>query len=133
MPRAYHIDLAQHVAGADARWVDNLISRFALPGVEGTGRGSSRRLTASALHHIALIRSLTDELGLTASAAVSVAHSLLSSADETDLAVGPWVRISFQRAEFIRHVDALIADGVESISPTRRGRPPGSRPSAIKR
>jgi hypothetical protein len=124
LPRFYHIDLAQHVAGADARWVDNLLSRFALPGVDGAGRGSSRRLTATAIQHIALVRSLTDGLGLSTSAAVSLAGSLLSGSVDADLAAGPWLRVAFRREEFLRHVDALIADGVESIAPTRRGRPP---------
>ena len=127
MPRAYHIDLAQHVAGADARWVDNLISRFALPGVDVSGRGASRRITEVGIQHIALVRSLTLDLGLALAFAVPLARTLLSSQDEAQVSAGPWVRLSFQRTEFTRHVDALIADGVESITPTRRGRPPTSR------
>ena len=124
MPRAYHIDVARHVAGADARWVDNLISRFALPGVDGFGRGASRRLTDEGIQHIALIRSLTAELGLGLTVAVQLARNLLSGTEDAELHAGPWVRFSFRRAEFIRHINVLIADGVESITPTRRGRPP---------
>lgn len=124
MPRAYHIDVAQHVAEADARWVDNLISRFALPGVETAGRGAPRRLTAVGVQHIALIRSLTVDLGVALTAAVALAQALLSGAGDSQLPAGRWVQLGFRRAEFIRHVDALIGDGVESITPTRRGRPP---------
>jgi len=119
--------LAQHVAGADARWVDNLISRFALPGVDGTGRGSSRRITEIGIQHIALVRSLSVELGFALSTAVPLAKTLLASSDDAELDVGPWVRLRFRRAEFKRHIDGLIADGVEAITPTRRGRPPASR------
>jgi len=125
LPRAYHIDLAQHVAGADARWVDNLISRFSLPGVETAGRGAARRLTAIGIQHVALIRSLTVDLGLALTAAVALARTLLSTSDD-DWSAGPWVSLEFRRTEFVRHIDALIADGVESITPVRRGRPPGS-------
>ena len=124
MPRFYHIDLAQHVVGTDARWIDNLISRFVLPGIEGSGRGASRRLTEIGIQHIALIWSLTRDLGLPISAAVAAAQSLLSAGADAGLRAGPWLRVTFNRDEFVRHVDALIADGVESITPTRRGRPP---------
>jgi hypothetical protein len=127
LPRAYHIDLAQYVAAADARWVDNLISRFSLPGIDGSGRGESRRITEVGIQHIALIRSLTVDLGLALTVAVPLAKTLLSSPDEDALPAGPWIRVAFRRAEFARHVDARIADGVESITPTRRGRPPTSR------
>lgn len=129
MPRFYHVDLAQHVAGADARWVDNLISRFAIPGVEGNGRGASRRLTLTAVQHIALVRSLTTSLGLPLTQAVATAQSLLASPVRAEVSVGRWLRIVFDREEFLQYVDELIADGVEAMTPTRRGRPPAVRDS----
>lgn len=118
------------MAKAETRWVDNLISRFAIPGVEGIGRGASRRFTIAAIQHVALIRSLTIDLELPLIAAVPLARSLLSSANDAEVHAGPWLRFSFRRADFVRHVDALIADGVEAITPTRRGRPPTKVPAA---
>jgi hypothetical protein len=59
--------------------------------------------------------------------AVSVAGALLSNPNEDELAVGSWFRLSFKREEFLRHIDQLIADGVEAMAPTRRGRPHGTR------
>ena len=125
LPRVYHIDVAQYVTRADARWVDNLISRFSLPGVEGAGRGASRRLTETAIQHIALISVLSADLGLPLTLAVPLAESLLSGT-ESELAAGAWIRFTFKRAEFLQHIDGLIAEGVEALTPTRRGRPPAS-------
>ena len=126
MPQVYHVDLAQHAASADARWVDNLISRFVISGVEGSGRGSSRRLSLSAIHEIALIRTLTADLGIPLTSAVPVAQSLLSGKDVV-VAVGPWLRIEFNRFAFLQEINELVADGVEAMTPVRRGRPPSAR------
>ena len=119
----YHVDLAQHVASADARWVDNLISRFVVSGVDGSGRGSARRLTLAAVREIALIRTLSADLGIPLTSAVPIAQRILAS-DGAEVSVGPWLRIGFNRTEFLERVDELIADGVEVMTPTRRGRPP---------
>ena len=35
MARAYHTDVIAFAADADAKWIDNLLSRFAIPGVTG--------------------------------------------------------------------------------------------------
>ena len=123
MPRVYHVDLAQHVASADARGVDNLISRFVVSGVDGSGRGSARRLTLAAVREIALIRTLSADLGIPLTSAVPIAQRILAS-DGAEVSVGPWLRIGFNRTEFLERVDELIADGVEAMTPTRRGRPP---------
>jgi hypothetical protein len=112
------------VASTDARWVDNLISRFRISGVEESGRGASRRLTLAAIREIALIRSLSNDLGIPLPNAVPIAQSLLADPELSEVPVGSWLRVAFDRNTFCAHVDSLVADGVEAITPTRRGRPP---------
>jgi hypothetical protein len=53
--------------------------------------------------------------------------SLLGSSPPAEVTVGPWLRVTFERDGFLQYVDELIADGVESLAPTRRGRPPALR------
>lgn len=122
MAKLYHVDIARHAADADAKWVDNLLSHFAIPGVESGRQGSPRRISLLGIQHIALVRALTRELGLSVGSAVSLATRLLvGSAPE--LPVGDWLQLRFDRQAFERQVEHQIADGVESVAPARRGRP----------
>jgi hypothetical protein len=122
MSRSYHVDIARHAAGVDGKWLDNLLSRYTIPGVEGGTQGISRRLSAGAIYHIALIGRLTEALGLGVSDAVALGERLLA-APNTDLSVTRGVVIRLESGEFKSAVDVRIADGVESLSPAQRGRP----------
>jgi len=126
--RHYHVDVARFAAKADAKWVDNLLSHFEVPGVERARQGLSRRISADGIYHIALIRILNREVGLSTSAAVSLAVRLLSSGGRRiELAEGLDLELDADRLR--KDVDAAIADGVESLAPARRGRPPRSSSS----
>ena len=126
MARLYHVDIATHAAQADSKWVDNLLSHFSVPGVEGGRQGSARRISEHGIHHVALVWSLTRDLGIPIQSAVSVAGRLLSTGEVRGLGPG-WVTLVFDREAFVRDVDRLVADGVESVTPVRRGRPPTVR------
>jgi len=119
----YHVDIARFAAEADQKWVDNLLSHFDIPGVENSRQGMARRISADAIHHIALVRILNRELGIPTAKAVLLATDLLSSPG-AHVAIQHTVEISVDTARFRRHVDAAIAEAVESIAPPRRGRPP---------
>jgi hypothetical protein len=126
--RHYHVDVARFAAKADDKWVDNLLSHFDVPGVERARQGLSRRISADGIYHIALIRVLNRDVGLSTSAAVSLAARLLASnVHRVALAQGLDVELDADglRAE----IDAAIAEGVESLAPARRGRPPRSSPT----
>jgi hypothetical protein len=122
MTRLYHVDIARHVASADHKWVDNLLSHFAIPGVQGGRQGSARRISADGIAYIALVRTLNRELGLSVAAAVRVADRLLG-AKTTELSIGNGLDLRLDLAAFHSSVERAIADGVESITPVRRGRP----------
>ena len=122
MARLYHVDIARHVASADHKWVDNLLSHFDIPGVEGGRQGSARRISGDGIDHITLVRLLNRELGLSVANAVSVADRLLG-ANGAELSIGNSLALRLDLAAFHATVDRAIADGVESITPVRRGRP----------
>jgi len=123
--RHYHVDVARFAAKADHKWVDNLLSHFDVPGVERARQGLSRRISDDGIYHIALIRILNREVGLSTSAAVSLAERLLSSAEHrVRLVEGLELELDLDRLR--RQVDAAIIEGVESLAPARRGRPPRS-------
>jgi hypothetical protein len=126
MARFYHVEIARHAAGADPKWVDNLLSHFSVPGVESARQGVARRITLSGVYHIALIRRLNRELGLPVSSAVALASRLLAG-DAARASVAPGLEFHVDRSALERDVDRLVSESVESSSRPRRGRPPRRR------
>lgn len=131
MARSYHVDIARFAADTDAKWVDNLLTAHAIPGVESARRGVARRISTSAIYHIALVRRLSQNLGVSVDRGVTLARELLlSTADE--VAILGYVALRFDRHAFEREIDGRIADAVESIVPARRGRPRTSKGATTK-
>jgi hypothetical protein len=122
MTRRYHVDIAQHVADADHKWVDNLLSHFDIPGVDRERQGVARVLSARGIYHVALIRQLTRRFGVSVTQSVSLAVQLLDT-DVGELSIAPGLLLRVDRGVFEQTVDAAIALAVESVTPARRGRP----------
>src|SRR3954462_12590031 len=100
MARSYHVEIAAFVADADPKWVDNLLSRFDLPGVETGTQGVARRISAGGVLHIALIRRLVRDLALATDRAVALAVSLLSADDANGVAVSDVLALRMDRDRF---------------------------------
>ena len=123
MARHYHVEIAAFVADADQKWIDNLLTRSDIPGVEAAKQGVSRRISADGIRHIALARRLMVELSVAADRAVSLAQALLDS-DDSSLGLSDVLSIQIDRSRFDREIDRRLSYAVESIVPARRGRPP---------
>jgi len=123
MARAYHTDVIAFAADADAKWIDNLLSRFAIPGVTGGKQGVSRTASADAVYLVALIRLLTREAGVPIAIAASIAASLLAS-DGRPVAFGSeFLQLELDGSAFRASVDRRLGEAAESLAPARRGRP----------
>jgi hypothetical protein len=122
MAKLYHVDIARHAAAADHKWVDNLLSHYEIPGVEGGRQGSPRRVSRDGIQHIALVRLLTQEFEISVRSAVDTAKRLLV-ADSAPLPFGSGLELRLDLESFRLSVQALIDDGVECVTPARRGRP----------
>ena len=109
---------------ADDRWVDNLLARFDLPGVDSSGKGTSRRISALGIYHVALVSNLVDSVRLPIDSACRLAARLLDAPDGDVVRPFPGVEIRFDRETFVATVDARISEAVETIAVPRRGRPP---------
>src|SRR5438874_2007471 len=64
MARYYHLDIAAVAAQADHKWVDNLLSRFDIPGVGSAHQGVARRISTTGVYHIALARLINREMAI---------------------------------------------------------------------
>src|SRR5438270_13379772 len=113
MARLYHVDIARHAAGADPKWVDNLLSHSAIPGVGRFRQGASRRISTDGICHIALIRLLTSELNLAVNPATRLAARLLIPGGQRLVTLGDYLTLQFERDEFVGRVESQIADAVE--------------------
>ncbi len=127
MARHYHVDIARFAATVDRKWIDNLLSHFDIPGVDGGKQGVARRVSSTGIYHIALIRRLCLEFGVPTERAVQLAGQLLTT-NATHVTLGADLELKLDRDSFQRTVDALVAEAVESVVPRRRGRPPGAVP-----
>jgi len=123
LARLYHVDVARHAAGAEPRWVDNLLARFDLPGVESSGQGSTRRISSVGIYHVALVARLTRSMGIALQPASALAVKLLAAPPGDPVLLLGDIELRFDRAAFTAAVDARVAEAVESVMPPRRGRP----------
>ncbi len=129
MSPVYHVEIAGFAAGAESKWLDNLLSHFEIPGVESGRQGVARRISPEAVHQIALIRLLTRELGVDVPRAVELSGRLLAD-EHGRVALPAGLDIRLDRATFKREIDRAIAEAVEWVAPRRRGRPPRRSPAA---
>src|ERR1041385_8713906 len=122
MSRSYHVEVAAFVADAEPKWVDNLLSRFDVPGVQTAKQGVARRISAVGIHHIALVRHLTLAMSIATDRAVALAQELLGE-DAGRVPLSETLSLHFDRVRFQREMDRRLSHAVESIVPARRGRP----------
>ncbi|MGH7622530.1 MAG: hypothetical protein ACREMU_09350 [Gemmatimonadaceae bacterium] len=125
--RSYHVEIAALAAGSDQKWVDNLLSHFALPGVESARQGVARRISQRGLEHIALVRRVGQDVGLPLARAVDLAVRLLANPDGLVELAGA-IQLRFDRSAFEAEISGRIADAAERSTPARRGRRPARSP-----
>ncbi len=123
MARSYHVEIASFAADADNKWVDNLLSRFELHGVESARQGVARKISMSGIYHIAIVRRLVRDVGLPVEAAINLATRLLGSPNGR-AALSPALDVQLDRPAFEQQIGDLVAEAVETTAPARRGRPP---------
>ena len=127
MARSYDVAAASLAVGAPIKWVDNLLSRHSVDGVDQGGQGTTRRLAPRAVLRIAVIRILVDSLGLSVARALPIAERICASpAHAADLGdeMGA-ITVDIPRLE--RQLAGRLADAVESAPRRARGRPPAGR------
>jgi len=123
LARTYHTDVIAFAADADTKWIDNLLSRFSIPGVVGGRQGVSRRASAAAVYHVALVRLLTREAGIPVALAVATATKLLSSNDAPIVFGSELLQLTIDAPAFRARIDHRLGEAAETLAPARRGRP----------
>jgi hypothetical protein len=126
--RHYDVAVTSLAIAAPLKWTDNLLSHHQLAGVVGGQRGVARRLSHSAVLHLALAREVHLHLGTTVREAVAIAAELLADDGDGVLQRGH-LRVIVDRPALAQALDLRLRDALESAPSPRRGRPTRRRAS----
>jgi hypothetical protein len=125
MARAYNARLSALTLGVPLKWIDNLLSHCAIPGVSKSRQGVERRISDAGLVAIEIVRLLTTELGIPLGRAAEIARVTVASRSDSEMQVttasGMTLRIPIGEIE--RRIRDRVLNAVEEVARVPRGRP----------
>ncbi len=113
--------LALHVP---PKWIDNLLSHHAIPGVVQSRQGVRRLIPPESLRTVAVALKLMEALRLPLPAALHLAAQLRLAGGQ--LSLTGRVTLSLDLEALDRSLDRELALAVEATPSPRRGRPPAT-------
>ena len=129
MPRTYNARITGLIVGVQPKWLDNLLSRYDLPGVARSRQGVERRLTDDGILAVELCRILNLELGLSLAQSATIASQCVRDVGAGELrhttASGLVVSLPLPVTR-VRLRDRAM-EAVDMVAAARRGRPPRRR------
>jgi hypothetical protein len=128
LPRSYTVRSVALALSTSGKWIDNLLSRHALPGVERGRQGVERRVSDDGLLAIEFTRMLNLELGVSMERAAEIAREAMSSRNPGGMtfATSSGLSLHFPVADIERRLRERMMDALEAAAHRRRGRPPRS-------
>lgn len=122
MARAYTVATIGVALSVDPKWVDNVLSHFAISGVFSARQGVARKISATGVLELSLIHKLSETLHVPIETAVGGARIL---AEQGSLEMGGGLSLHLDRNQQLADLEARLEYAVESTPVPRRGRPPG--------
>ena len=124
MPRAYTVATAALALEVPAKWVDNILSHYTVPGVDQKS-GSRPKLSIDGLLVLALTTFLIQELGAPAAKAIGIAEVLLRNEGHYESPRG--LSLILDLSAFQTSLLERLENAVEIAPVPRRGRPPANK------
>ena len=121
MSRAYTVATIALALDVDTKWVDNVLSHFVISGVKQSRQGIARRISAEGVLELALVRQLTEHLGIPMELAVARSKVL---AETGEYRLGGAISLHLDRAREWGELESRLEFAVEAAPVPRRGRPP---------
>ena len=125
MRRAYDVRTVAVATTTSAKWIDNVLSHYSLPGVLGGRQGVARQVSDLGILAIELTRLLVNNADMAMARAVALVDRVLAARDgnvvSLELASGISIQLDLGAIE--RELRQRIVDAMESVAPVRRGRP----------
>ena len=124
MAASYTVRMAALATGVSPKWLDNLLSHHAVPGVSGGRQGLERSISMQGILAIELVRLLSAELGTPLPRAVEIASATLSTdGDPGVIRTASGLEIAFPLTEIARRLRERLVEAVEAAPSLPRGRP----------
>lgn len=127
MARSYSVRVVALILRLDGKWLDNLLSRFHLPGVSRSRQGVERGISEDGLLAIELCRILNLELGVSIARSVAIVDTGVHGGEgDMRFSTPSGLTLSMDLSGVRRRLRERTLDAVEAAPVTRRGRPPRS-------
>jgi hypothetical protein len=125
MARSYNARITALITGVHPKWLDNLLSRYHLPGVAQSRQGVERRISDEGLLAIELCRILNLELGVSVAQAATIARGCMRDAAEVELrfATPSGLALSLSLSATRARLRERTMEAVEMVAAAPRGRP----------
>jgi hypothetical protein len=122
--RAYDVKTVALALDLSLKWIDNLLSHHALPGVSKSRQGVGRVIADEGVLAIELVRLLAD-FGLGVTRAVAITWEAMSSREQGELryASESGVVLVFPVAAIERRLRDRMVDAIDAVARVPRGRP----------
>lgn len=126
MARAYTLGTVALTLGTSSKWLDNVLSHYAVAGVHQKHQGISRRLSMQGILILGLTQALINGLGVPTKRAIELAEKMVENHGRSEIA-HTGLSISFDLEQFRAAVLARLEGAVEMAPAPRRGRPPKNK------
>ena len=121
----YNTSTTATALGVSEKWLDNLLSRNKIDGVQQARQGISRRLTVEAIMIIQTARALVEQAGMSVPTAVALAQTLVNVPGGIQR-YSPYLTVHLQVETLRSTLIEQLAHAVEVTPTPTRGRPRGS-------
>lgn len=124
MAASYTVRMAALATGVSHKWIDNLLSHHAMPGVTGGRQGLERAISMRGILAIEIVRLATQDLGISIGRAVGIATDLLATdPPQMSARTSSGIQIGFPIPELERRLRERLVEAVEAAPSLPRGRP----------
>jgi hypothetical protein len=122
MARAYTVGTVALALSVPKKWVDNVLSHYAVGGVAQEHQGVSRKVSLDAVLQLALAAKLIQDLQVPTPNALRLATMLTQSGGRHRTNAGISIQLDLLRLHAA--LEARLAEAVEITPIPKRGRPP---------
>lgn len=119
--RAYTVTTAAVTLQVSPKWLDNVLSHHAVPGVASARQGVARRLTQQAILNLDIAIRLYGVLSVPIARALELSRQLLHASSGFE--VGQGITLTMALDSLAADVTERLAYAVEIAPTPRRGRP----------
>jgi hypothetical protein len=122
MARAYTVGTVALALAIPIKWIDNVLSHHALPGVFQQRQGVSRKVSLEGVLQLALAIDLIQDLQVPTPDSLHLAALLTEAGGNYRTKAGISIEVDLPRIRV--HLETRLAEAVEVAPIPRRGRPP---------